>query len=197
MKKQIIIALGIALAMSFTPQVSSAQGILGKVKKGIEKVNKAIDGTNDKAALAVGAAVKQEDGVIVQNPMSSHFEVILVGAYGVSKSENYGDVELVFKVMMKDPLSRIRIGGNTNFYHTIAYDADGNTYKPHHDTISKNYDVTEGIAVRIVHNDGYQFENVRKSATVFPVLKVGFNGSNWENGEVTFKNVPVQWDVEH
>ncbi len=190
MKRNLVIALLAVFCAAGTVETAHAQGFLKKLGKALDKVA----AKDDKAA---GKAVTQANGVVVQNPMINFFDIELVGAYGVSKSENFGDVELVLKVAAKAPITSINIGGNTNFYHSIAYDADGNTYKPHYANIGQSYDITEGIAVRIVHGKGFQFENVRKSVTVLPMIKLGINGKGWEDGEVTFKNVPVAWDAEH
>ena len=196
MKKIIIACLAVATCFTF-PQVSSAQGILKKINKGIQKVNKALEGAETKVDLATNQAVKQADGALVYNPLKDNVDIQLVGAYGVSTSENYGNVELVLKVNVKIPETSIRFGGNAGSRGTMAFDADGNVYKMVHASIGENFDVTEGLTIRILLDGDNAFQKVKKSVTEFPVVKL-FTHLNWDNREeITFKNVPVQWDVEH
>lgn len=197
MKKVLTFCI-VALSVAMMPQTVSAQGILKKLNKGLEKVNKALDGDSEKADMVTGQAFKQENGITVYNPIKKAVDVELVGAFGVSTSENYGNVELVLKVTMKAPETSIGFGGKTGSQQTIAFDADGNSYKMTHTSTWTNFDVTEGLPVKIVLSGDDAFQKVRKTG-VLPVVKLYTHiaYSSDKSGELQFKNVPVQWDVEH
>ncbi|MBQ8047254.1 MAG: hypothetical protein IJ196_04940 [Prevotella sp.] len=196
MKKLQLLGM-LAISMTLMPQVSQAQGILKKLNKGLEKVNKTLGNATSKADLATGQASQQEDGVLVYNPLSKAIDIELVGAYGVSTSENFGIVELVLKVNVKIPESHILLGGDAGSKGTMAYDTEGNVYKMVYPSVGHDYDITEGLTVRIVMKGSDSFQKVPKSVTSFPVLKL-FAHLNWDyRGEIMFKNVPVAWDVEH
>ena len=87
MKKQLAICI-VAAGLISMPQRVTAQGFLGKLTKGIEKVNKALDNTSTKAQIATGQAEQQANGVIVINPVSRAMSVEVVKAIGRSSSEN-------------------------------------------------------------------------------------------------------------
>ncbi|MBQ9650918.1 MAG: hypothetical protein IJV13_01710 [Prevotella sp.] len=197
--KKLLVSICVIAAGLMVPQTIHAQGILGKINKGLEKVNKALDKASDKANVAAGNAVDLGNGATMTNPVSKVMDVELVGLYGVSTSENFGNVEVILKVKMKEPETSVTFGGNAGSEVTIAYDADGNSYKMESSSVGESYDVEEGIPVKIVMNGRYAFQKVRKSATTFPVLKLFTHiaYSNGYRGTIVFKNVPIQWDVEH
>ena len=97
MKRLILISL-VALGIIAVPQNVEAQGFLKKLSKGLESVNKGLDKAGDKASVATGQAVTQENGVFVMNPVSKAMNVEVVKAIGRSTSENFGDVELVLRM---------------------------------------------------------------------------------------------------
>lgn len=98
MKRLILISL-VALGIIAVPQNVEAQGFLKKLSKGLESVNKGLDKAGDKASVATGQAVTQENGVFVMNPVSKAMNVEVVKAIGRSTSENFGDAsgEITFK----------------------------------------------------------------------------------------------------
>ena len=104
MKRLILISL-VALGIIAVPQSVEAQGFLKKLSKGLESVNKGLDKAGDKASVATGQAVTQENGVFVMNPVSKAMSVELVKAVGHSSSENFGDVALVLRVNVKEPVT--------------------------------------------------------------------------------------------
>ena len=108
MKRLILISL-VALGIIAVPQNVEAQGFLKKLSKGLESVNKGLDKAGDKASVATGQAVTQENGVFVMNPVSKAMNVEVVKAIGRSTSENFGDVELVLRVNVKEPVSSIAL----------------------------------------------------------------------------------------
>lgn len=130
------------------------------------------------------------------NPLSAAAEIELVGAYGKSTSANYGTVYLVLKVKMILNKSRISFGGNINADKTMAVDQDGNAYAT--GTMGQfPKDVTEGMFVKVVLDDkDGQFLDVKKTATTLQQIRLGcFIDAN-HKGMITFRDVPVRWDVE-
>ncbi len=188
MKRLILISL-VALGIIAVPQNVEAQGFLKKLSKGLESVNKGLDKAGDKASVATGQAVTQENGVFVMNPVSKAMNVEVVKAIGRSTSENFGDVELVLRVNVKEPVSSIALGGSWGQGKTQAFDADGNVYKMNMPSVSDRYDVTEGLPVKITCSP---FLKVRKTASLAIVKLVAKCGD--ASGEITFKNVPIEWD---
>lgn len=188
MKKLIVICL-VALGIIATPQNVEAQGLLKKLSKGLDSVNKGLDKAGDKVSEATGQAVTQENGVFVMNPVSKAMSVELVKAVGHSSSENFGDVALVLRVNVKEPVNSIALGGSWGQGKTQAFDADGNVYKMNMPSVSDRYDVTEGLPVKITCSP---FLKVRKAASLAIVKIVAKCGD--ASGEITFKNVPIEWD---
>ena len=188
MKRLILISL-VALGIIAVPQNVEAQGFLKKLSKGLESVNKGLDKAGDKASVATGQAVTQENGVFVMNPVSKAMNVEVVKAIGRSTSENFGDVELILRVNVKEPVSSIALGGSWGQGKTQAFDADGNVYKMNMPSVSDRYDVTEGLPVKITCSP---FLKVRKTANLAIVKLVAKCGE--ASGEITFKNVPIEWD---
>ena len=188
MKRLILISL-VALGIIAVPQNVEAQGFLKKLSKGLESVNKGLDKAGDKASVATGQAVTQENGVFVMNPVSKAMNVEVVKAIGRSTSENFGDVELVLRVNVKEPVSSIALGGSWGQGKTQAFDADGNVYKMNMPSVSDRYDVTEGLPVKITCSP---FLKVRKTASLAIIKLVAKCGD--ASGEITFKNVPIEWD---
>lgn len=188
MKKLIVICL-VALGIIATPQNVEAQGLLKKLSKGLDSVNKGLDKAGDKVSEATGQAVTQENGVFVMNPVSKAMSVEVVKAVGHSSSENFGDVSLVLRVNVKEPVNSIALGGSWGQGKTQAFDADGNVYKMNMPSVSDRYDVTEGLPVKITCSP---FLKVRKAASLAIVKIVAKCGD--ASGEITFKNVPIEWD---
>jgi hypothetical protein len=188
MKKLIVICL-VALGIIATPQNVEAQGLLKKLSKGLDSVNKGLDKAGDKVSEATGQAVTQENGVFVMNPVSKAMSVEVVKAIGHSSSENFGDVALVLRVNVKEPVNSIALGGSWGQGKTQAFDADGNVYKMNMPSVSDRYDVTEGLPVKITCSP---FLKVRKAASLAIVKIVAKCGD--ASGEITFKNVPIEWD---
>lgn len=197
MKKKLMMACLMAAALLTMSQTVSAQGFLGKLSKGLDKVNKTLENANNKIDVATGAGVELPGGGMMYNPASQWLDIRLVGVYGVSTSTNYGYVEVVMKVNMKLNKSSVSFGGKKSDLSTMATDADGNVYKMK-SNIYHSFDVEEGTYVKVTLNDGAEFVDVRKSATMFQSLKL-FCHADYDGHEalITFKNVPVQWDVEH
>lgn len=197
MKKNFIHIVLVALFAVFAfPQQADAQpgGLLKKVKKGVESVTKA---TGVSAGTkAAGTEVAIPSGGTMINPFAEAMDVELVGCYGKSTSENYGTAYLVLKVKMKLNKTSVLLSGNENGNKTMAVDADGNAYQTSAMGGTRR-DVTEGIFVKVKIDDPQQqFADVKKSVKEFQLVKLSVYIDPQHRGAITFKNVPVLWDVE-
>lgn len=198
MKKQMMMVCLLAAALLAMPQTTNAQGLLKKISKGLENVNKALDNANNKVDVATGQAVELDGGGVMYNGASKWMDVQLVGVYGTSTSTNYGTVDVVLKVNMKLNKSQVWLGGKVSQNTTMATDPDGNVYKMKSPSLYHTFDVEEGMFVKVTLTDDAAFQDVRKSATMFQVLKIWCQADyDGHNGMLTFKNVPIQWDMEH
>ena len=188
-------ALLVCAVMAFagaTPASAQLGNILKKAQKTLESVNN----TLDKVSGEGGSEVAIPSGGTMVNPMAAAAQVELVGAYGTSTSENYGRVYLVLKVKMIANENRIGFGGSMNGAKTMAIDQDGNQYTT--GTMGQYYrDVTEGIEMKVTLDDQYgPFDDVKKTAKTMQVIKLACYINAQNRGMITFKNVPVQWDVQ-
>lgn len=185
-----VFKMAMALAMLFvTTQPANAQ--LGKLLK---KIGNTVEAVADN---------KGDSGSVVTNPFSKAVDIQLVGAYGKSTSDNYGTVSLVLKVMMKDNKSRISFGGRGQFpgsdvaSNTMCIDQNGELYCSDSQTTSESYDVSEGVYVKLKLESPYNlFINVKKTARVLQVIKLGLYIDANTTGYITMKNVPILWDVK-
>ena len=74
---------------------------------------------------------------------------------------------------------------------------DGESYTPDGGPTSDSFDVSEGVYVKLKLDGTYtRFENVKKTAKVMQVLKLGLYVDAAIRGYITMKNVPIQWGVE-
>lgn len=212
MKKCIKLFMALVM-LFFTVQPANAQ--LGKLlkkvgntvetvasKKGDVKGGSKYDNKTLPSEFVVSSTTT-ESGSVILNPFSKAVDIQLVGAYGKSTSENYGTVSLVLKVMMKDNKSRISFGGRGQFpgsdiaSNTMCIDQDGEAYSSDSQTTSESYDVSEGVFVKLKLESPYDlFINVKKTAKVLQVVKLGLYIDANTRGYIMMKNVPVQWDVE-
>ena len=178
----------------FATQPVAAQGFLKKLNKGLDKVNKTMENTNNKLDVATGAATEQANGVIMMNPIPKECDIQLVQAIGTSKSENFGDVTLVFKVKLLVPKTKIIIGSNVGSTKPAAFDDDGNQYSFEHASMVGTYEASEGMYVKVTHE--YRIMDVRKSAKKLQLVRCGLR-TDWEHmGMMTMKNVPIDWDPQ-
>lgn len=198
MKKNKSIILGIAfLSMCSTPmQAQGLGGFLKKAQKFLE--TPATSNTSSPSQNTIASASAEEPiatGGTLVNPMRDKVHVELVGAYGKSTSENYGEVSLVFKIKMIANKNEIRIGCNSN-WPAMLIDDDGNASKVRYEGWYF-YPVTEGILMKVPLKDEQTFIDVRKSCKVIQKAQIALNIENQGTGMLVLKNVPVQWDVQH
>ena len=209
MKKNLLRMFAVCAALFMVAQPADAQfsKILGKVKKAAETVTKGSDVQTTQKQGEVPAELKvaksvSESGATVENPFSQVMDVQLVGAYGQSTSQNYGTVNLVLKLKMIANEPRVILGGQESFptgsqaVKTMCVDQDGNTYFT--DGSSEYFDVTEGIYVKISLGSrrSTTFVDIKKSATELQVIKLAVYVDAKNRGHITFRNVPIQWDVK-
>lgn len=184
-----VLALAIGLLfLGVQPAEAQLGGLLKKAKKAISDVTAVAGG----AEVGV-AAVTLPGGGTMQNPVASVADVQLVGVFGKSTSTNYGEVYLVLKVKMIANKTNISIGGNSGL-PPIMIDQAGNSYKIPLGWY--NYDVVEGVYVTLVLNEHATFKDVRKSAVILQQVRIGIRVDSDNRGLLTFKNVPVLWDVD-
>lgn len=197
MIKAIKAAIAIALAAIIGAPTSEAQfsKLLKKAQKTVEQVTTPQQQATEEEATKA-ATVAMPNGGTIENPFASAADIELVGAYGKSTSTNYGTVYLVFKVNMKLNKSKIGLCGTEGGGKTIAVDYDGNSYFTN-SMASQNCDVTEGIPVKVKVDDAtHQFQDVKKSVQAFQVMKVSVYIDASNRGQITLRDIPVQWDVE-
>lgn len=194
-KKSFYTFLIVAVAFLAFPLSADAQlgGLLKKVKKGVENVTNVTKVTD---AEAGGKEVAIPSGGTMINPFAEAMDVELVGCYGKSTSENYGTAYLVLKLKMKLNKTSVLLSGNENGNKTMAVDADGNAYGTSA-MGGTHRDVTEGIFVKVkVDDPQQQFKDVKKSVKEFQLIKMSVYIDPQYRGALTFKNVPVLWDVD-
>lgn len=200
--KRTVFTMACMVALAFgAPQTAGAQlrKIISKAKKAVKDVNSILGtqdaGTGNKAAddTPAVAAVPIPGGGEMQNPLAKAMDVELVGAYGKSSSLNYGSVYLVLKVRMNLNMTKASFGSANNV-RGMAVDEEGNTYPM--DTMGAfPKDVTEGLFVKVVLDDkDLQFKDVRKTAKMMQMIRLGVYIDASHRGVITFKNVPIQWE---
>ena len=197
--KRTVKLIGFAIAaMTLGAQPASAQ--FSKLLKKAKQAVSAVTGAADQASVKAdgGAVVKLENGGTMSYPLKDKVEFQLVGVYGTSTSENYGTIHVVLKVKMIANKSSIKFGG-TGPGNVIpkAIDTDGNAYDTKFKgNVSQEHNVVEGTFVKIKLDDNCEFKDVKKSTTTLQILKMPFWLGYEQEGVITIKDVPVQWDVE-
>ncbi|MDE6804892.1 MAG: hypothetical protein K2J29_09695 [Muribaculaceae bacterium] len=203
--KRLFLATAVMISALLTAPTADAQGLGGLLKKGknaLEKTAKTVDkviGTtsstqNEEESANVSAI--NVNGIEVVNPISSYMEVEPVGLYGVSRTETKGDTYLILKVKNKTRKENALFGSSIENKKMIATDNNGNVYNID-SSGAMRYDTPEDIMVKVVMNDpAMMFMDVNKNLTVMPVVKLGINIDAQHQGNLTFKNVPIYWDVE-
>ena len=199
MRKNLAKALLLTAVLAFSGIPASAQGLSGlfnKAKKTSEKVEKVLSKptTNSKPMKATAVTgVALDNGIVISNPLAEAMEIVPVGLYGVSTSENFGNCYLVIKVKMLLPESKTNFG-SVGSERMIAVDTNGKTY-----TVDAGgaypHETPEGIMVNVLMNENdLMFEGVKKSITEMQMVKFGVYVDYSTKGYVTLRNVPIYWD---
>lgn len=198
MTKTLLFAVVIALS-GITASAQGLGGLLNKVKKTSEKVEKVLSNTTvsptaQKEQTANGtAALTLNNGITIANPLAEVIEIVPVGLYGMSTSENFGNCYLVLKVKMLLPESKTSFG-SVGSERMMAVDTNGKTY-----TVdaggSYPHETPEGIMVNVTLNENdLMFEGVKKSVSEMQMVKFGVYIDYNTKGYVTLRNVPIFWD---
>lgn len=201
MRKSVFTLLVMMLFFGVMPANAQLGNILKKVKETVDAVTNttttqsqtSTDSTQDKVANVLSVAIPSGD--TMENPLAGVLDVELVGAYGKSTSLNYGTVYLVFKAKMIANKTSAGFGGSVRNVASVAVDQDGNLYNTGTNGQYRR-NLTEGIAVKVTLDEkDAQFQDVKKTATTMQMIKLGVYIDAQNAGTITFKNVPVQWDV--
>lgn len=178
-------------ALGAQPADAQFSKFVKKAKKAVETVAgtaNAVTGGGREVAIATG-------GTMI-NPLASSLDFELVGAYGKTKSELFGDVILVFKINAKEDVSRVGFGGSIDAAKSMAVDNTGKSYV--NGTLGQQFfDVVPGVQIRVKLDNMYQIiEGVKRSATTLQNVRLGVFVTNNAKGMITLKNVPILWDVD-
>lgn len=186
-----------ALLLACAP--ASAQGLGGllkKAQKAAEKVENALGTNNDKTKKSETQTINKillDNGIEISNPLSSAMEIVPVGLYGTSTSENYGNCYLVIKVKMHLPESEAKFG-SVGYEKMMAVGPDGKTYQVDAGG-SYTFPTPEGIMVNVaIDQKDLMCEGVKKSVTEMQMVKFGAYVDYNTKGYVTLRNVPIFWD---
>ena len=201
--KKLIMLMICAVEVAFGTADADAQGLGGLLKKGkeaLEKISSATstanssDSDSKEKSLSNVATLAFDNGMEIANPMAPYMDVTPIGLYGLSTSENYGNVYLVLRVLMKEPVNKASFGGSVNNQKMIAVDAAGKVYNTDSNGTFE-FDTPEGIPVNVIINQpALMFTGVKKEMTVMPMVKFGILIDAARHDNVTLKNVPIFWD---
>lgn len=203
MKRHLFTMMCITVLAVSAPQTANAQlgNFLNKATKALKDANKALDPQNGNTAgnasgrsMTSIAAIPIPGGGEMLNPLANEMDVELVGAYGKSTSLNYGNVYLILKVRMNMNKSSVSFG-SVNNVTGMAVDDEGNSH-PINTMGAFPKNVTEGVFVKVVLDEkDLCFTDVKKSAGFLQLIRLGaFIDANHKD-IITFKNVPILWDV--
>ncbi len=205
MKRKKLFLVIVAIAAAITPLKVEAQKLGNILKKGqevLEKISAPKTESSQKRTSTDGEEVKNVrtnsialgNGIEMTNPIAEYIDVVPVGLYGVSTSENYGNAYLVLKVTMKEPANKASFGGSINNEKMVAVDANGKVYNTDSNG-TFSFDTPEGIPVSVIINQpALTFTGIKKSIEVMPMVKFGILIDAYHKGNLTLKNVPIYWD---
>lgn len=178
-----------AIALLAPGYICHAQS-LGELRKNAKSaLNKVADKKNNAAT-----ATLQAKGAVA-NPIAEAIEVIPVGLYGVSTSENFGNVYLMLDVKMNLNKQSATFGSSIKNQKMIAVDENGKVYNIDSSGAFR-YDTPEGITARIVlDNPDLMFKDVKKSVKSMKTVKLGIHIDAANQGNITISDIPIQWDV--
>lgn len=184
-----MLAFGAMLAFG-TPANAQFGKLLDKVGKAVDKASKAVDQASQTVDEVTGANQPK-----VINPLSNVFTVEVVGVYGRSTSENYGNVYAILKIKMLKNQKSLLIGGKYGSTETQALDGDGNIYKTV-GSLAERYNMIEGNVVKVSLGEKLEFKDVAKKNATLPVIRYAVRCEDYTTELLTLQNMPIQWDVE-
>lgn len=183
-------ALLIAATFGIVAVPADAQGLKGLVKKTNKVLGTVSGAIND--VKEPGNTVKLDNGGTLQNALAGKVDIELVGVYGRSTSNNYGEVYMVLKMRMNENKTSISIGSNSSWPATLV-DQDGNAYNLQVGWYDQT--VTEGIFQKVSLSKNWAYKDVKKTATTVQLARIGLSLDYNTKGYLTIKNVPILWDV--
>lgn len=188
--KKFLSLTGVVILLPFlSAPDAAAQGLGGFLKKAkttVEQVTSILP-------TSAGTPVVLPNGAQVINPISDAIEIIPVGLYGVSTSENFGEVYLVVQVEVKRNVPNILLGCVRND-KMVALGTSGTLYNID-SSGGYRFDVIEGMPVTLkLDTKELRFLDVKKSDAAMSQVKLGVLVDNDHLGVVTFKNLPILWD---
>lgn len=189
-RKARIVMLALGAIMAFgTPANAQFGKLLDKVGKAVDKASKAVD----QAAQVVDEVTGANQPKVI-NPLANVVAIEVVGVYGRSTSENYGNIYAVLKVKMLKNQSSVLIGGKYGSTETQSLDADGNIYKTV-GSLAERYNTIEGQVVKVVLNEDLEFKDVPKAVATMPMMRYAIRLQDYTTDILTLQNMPIQWDV--
>jgi hypothetical protein len=183
-------ALLIAATFGIAAVPADAQGLKGLMKKTNKVLGTVSGAIND--VKEPGNTVKLDNGGTLQNALAGKVDIELVGVYGRSTSNNYGEVYMVLKMRMNENKTSISIGSNSSWPATLV-DQDGNAYNLQVGWYDQT--VTEGIFQKVSLSKNWAYKDVKKTATTVQLARIGLSLDYNTKGYLTIKNVPILWDV--
>lgn len=185
--RNLVSSLLLAAPLLYCPY-SNAQGLGGLIRKAKNTAEK-IAGS-EKSGINVVTV-----GEAGANPIAQFMSVEPVGLYGVSQTENTGNLYLVLRVVNKTEKSSATFGSSIKNQKMVAVDRSGQVYNIDSSGAFR-YDTPQDIPVKIeLKEPGLQFVNVSKALGMMDVVKIGINIDANRQGNLTFNNVPIFWDV--
>ena len=190
-RKVRIVMLALGAMMTFGMPAHAQFGkFLDKVGKAVDKASKAVDEVSQTVDQVTGVNQPQ-----LVNPLSDVFVAEVVGVYGRSTSENYGNVYAVLKVKMLKNQKSLLIGGKYGSTTTQALDTEGNLYKTV-GSLAERYNMVEGMVVKVALNEDLEFKDVPKSLTTMPAMQYAVRCEDYKTDLMVLRNMPIQWDVD-
>ena len=190
-RKLKIAMLALGAMMTFgTPAHAQFGKLLDKVGRAVDKASKAVESASQKVDEVTGANQPK-----LINPLSNVFTAEVVGVYGRSTSENYGNIYAVLKVKMLKNQQSVSFGGKYGSKETQALDADGNFYKTV-GSLAERYNTVEGMVVKVSLGDNLEFKDVPKKVTVMPSMRYAVRLQDYTTEVMVLQNMPIQWDVQ-
>lgn len=186
------LAVAAALMTGMSAGAQSLGGLLKKAKNGVEKLAGNAQPQDSVANPAVTAT-----GASVANPIDRYMLVEPVGLFPTSQDENSGNLYMVLQVTNYTEKPSATFGSSIKNQKMLAVDSAGTVYNINSSGAFR-YDTPQDVTVRIeLSEPDLQFVNVSKANTVMPVVKLGINIDAARQDNLTFKNVPIYWDVEN
>ncbi|MBD5357878.1 MAG: hypothetical protein HDR88_12870 [Bacteroides sp.] len=189
-----IVVLVMALCAVGSANAQGLGGLLKKAKNAADKVTETAKSVSESEDIQ--NVVGKITGATVINPISKYIEVEPVGLYGISQTETSGNVYLVLNVLNKTDKQNALFGSSVQNQKMLAVDGKGKVYNVDASG-GIRYDTPQDVPVKVVIDDPQlQFMNVSNTLDVMPVVKIGIALDANHQGNLTFKNLPILWDVD-